>query len=314
MSEIVQVKETQVMPYIEIKRNDLIQLIGEPQLKRETSFAIQAVNANNYLATATPQSVAKCVWNIAITGLSLNPVLKLAYITPRKINGVLEALLMPSYQGMTKLITDTGSVKQIAAHVVFKGDVFDLEYGMETKLIHKPKFLTRENKDVTHAYAIALLADGTKQFEVMSVDEIYEIRERSDGYKAFKSGKAQSAIWEDHFGEMCRKTVIKRLCKYLPKSVINEKWEKVMQAVDIDNDDYPASDNQLVYIEKLLTNCSFGEDQKAYILSRVGNSMSKLEAEKFIEDLQLNQLGIRDGVNIPAKQLTATINEIKNAS
>lgn len=288
--EIAQIKENQVAPFIEIKRNDFISLIGENQLKKETSFAIQAVNANSYLATATPQSVAKCVWNVAITGLSLNPVLKLAYITPRKINGVLEALLMPSYQGMTKLITDTGSVKQIVAHVVYKGDVFTVEYGMETKLLHTPKFITRKNEDVTHVYAIAILADSTKQFEVMSVDEVRSIRERSDGYKAFVSGKASTAIWETDFGEMCRKTVIKRLCKYLPKTVMNEKWEKVMQAIDIDNNDYGASDEQVGYIERLMETCTYGPEQRAYIQSMLNSGMTKGDAEKFIEDLKLNQL------------------------
>lgn len=296
----LQVTEKTVLPYIQPRMQDFIDLIGEKNFKRETSFAIQAVNSNTYLATATPQSVAKAIWNVAITGLSLNPVLKLAYITPRKVNGVLEALLMPSYQGMTKLITDTGSVKQIVAHVVYRNDTFEVEYGTDIKLIHKPKFGKHTNEDVTHAYAIATLQDGSKQFEVMDIEEIYSIRARSDGYRAFKSGKASTAIWESDFGEMCRKTVIKRLCKYLPKSVINEKWEKVMQAVDIDNSEYAASEQQLVFIENLVGTCTLEESHKAYIMSKVESGMSKGEAEKFIEDLQLNQLAKRDMPNMSA--------------
>lgn len=290
----LQVSEKSVLPLLQPRMDSLIKLIGQDNMTRETSFAIQAVNANNYLATATPQSVAKAIWNVAITGLSLNPVLKLAYITPRKVNGNVEALLMPSYQGMAKLITDTGSVKQIAAYVVYKGDQFTVEYGMDTKLIHVPKFQTRKNDDVTHAYAIAILADGTKQFEVISIEEIYSIRERSDGYKSFKAGKATSAIWETDFGEMCRKSAIKRLCKYLPKTEMGEKWEKVMTAVDIDNNDYSASENQLTYIERLLDTSTYGQQQKDYIMMQVNSGMTKGDAEKYIEDLQLNQLAARD--------------------
>jgi len=300
MADIVQVKENQVAPFIEVKKNDLIQLIGEPQLKRETSFAIQAVNANSYLSTATPQSVAKCVWNVAITGLSLNPVLKLAYITPRNVNGVMEALLMPSYQGITKLITDTGSVKRVVARVVYKGDIFEVEYGMETKIIHKPKFQTTKNEDVTHVYAIALLTDGEQQFEVMSLEEIHSIRARSDGYRAFTNGKAKTAIWESDFGEMAKKTVIKRLCKYLPKSVINEKWEKAMTAIDIDNNDYSASEQQIQYIDTLLNNSTYDQRQKDYINSQVENGITKGDAEKLIEDLLLNQLAFKDRQNMNA--------------
>lgn len=302
------VSEKTVLPYIQPRMTELLNLIGKDNFTRETSFAIQAVNSSAYLATATPQSVAKAIWNVAITGLSLNPVLKLAYITPRKVNGQVEAILMPSYQGMTKLITDTGSVKQVRAHVVYQGDTFEVEYGTETKLIHKPKFGKHENTDVTHVYAVATLTDGSTQFEVMDIDEIYNIRARSDGYRAFKSGNAKTAIWESDFGEMCRKTVIKRLCKYLPKSVMNEKWEKVMQAVDVDNSDYPASEQQMAYIEKLLSTCSYAEEQKSYITSMLGTGMTIGDAEKIIEDLQLNQLGIRDGKSVSAKELTENIN------
>lgn len=309
----LQVSEKSVLPFLQPRMESLVKLIGQDNLTRETSFAIQAVNSNTYLATATPTSVAKAIWNVAITGLSLNPVLKLAYITPRKIGGVLEALLMPSYQGMTKLITDTGSVKQIAAHVVYNGDVFEVEYGTETKLRHTPKFKSRKNDDVTHAYAVAVLQDGSKQFEVMSIEEIHAIRERSDGYKAFKAGNAKTAIWESDFGEMCRKTVIKRLCKYLPKSIINEKWERVMNAVDIDNNEYAASEQQLAYIENLLGTCSLEDSHKAYIMSRIENGMSKGEAEKFIEDLQLNQLGVRDGANVKSGQLLVEVNKAVDA-
>lgn len=307
MADIVQVKESQIAPLIDIKKQDLISLIGENQLKRETSFAIQAVNSNAYLATATPQSVFKCIWNVAITGLSLNPVLKLAYITPRKVNGVLEALLMPSYQGMTKLITDTGSVKAVIAFVVYKNDVFEVEYGMDTKIIHKPKFGHHENSDVTHAYAIATLADGSKQFEVMSIEEIHAIRERSDGYRAFKTGKANSAIWETDFGEMAKKTVIKRLCKYLPKSVINEKWERVMNAVDIDNNDYSATEQQISYIESLVSSSTYDDRQRQYILSQIENGVTKGDAEKLIEDLQLNQLPYRDLSQLSAGDSKAAV-------
>lgn len=289
-NELTLVTENKVLPFIAPKNNELISLIGKNALTAETSFAIQAVNSNSYLATATPQSVAKCIWNVAITGLSLNPVLKLAYITPRKVNGTVEAILMPSYQGMAKLITDTGSVKKIAAQVVYKGDVFEVEYGMETKIIHKPKFATRKNEDVTHAYAIALLVDGSQQFEVMSIDEIHAIRERSDGYRAFKKGITNSCIWESDFGEMCRKTVIKRLCKYLPKSVITKEWEKAMTAIDIDNKDYPMSIQQEGYARILLENSTYDANQRQFIESQLDNGISSGDCDKIIEDLKLNQM------------------------
>lgn len=296
-TQLTVLTEKQMTTLIEPKKAELVRLIGRDNLTRETSFAIQAVNANSFLATAEPTSVAKCIWNVAITGLSLNPVLKLAYITPRKKKeGGTEAILMPSYQGMVKLITDTGSVKQVIARVVYEGDEFTVDYGMDTNIIHRPKFKHKpdEKAAVTHAYAIAVLSDGSKQFEVMSAEEINVIRDRSDSYRAFKNGKAQSAIWDSDYGEMCRKTVIKRLCKYLPKSVHNEKWEKLMTAVDIDNKEYPASYEQKDYALRLMDNSTYDEEQRKYIKCRIEDDLSMGEIEGIIEDLKLNQLAAVD--------------------
>lgn len=283
------ITEKSVSPFITPKQNDIIKLIGQDNFLRETSFAIQAANSNSYLSTATPQSVGKAVWNVAITGLSLNPLLKLAYLTPRKINGAVEAVLMPSYIGLCKLITDTGSVTKIEARIVYKDDDFALEYGTETKLHHRPKFNNKDN-NMMLVYAIATLTDGRTQFEVMTIDEINIIRDKSDGYMAFKNGKTQSAIWVDHYGEMCKKTVVKRLTKYLPKSLHNDKWTKVMQAVDFDNHDYSASNEQQTYIESLVSSSTYDERQRTFIMSRIEAGVTRGEAEKIIDDLKNNQL------------------------
>lgn len=277
------ITENKVLPLLKSKEADIIRMIGRDNLTREMSFALQAVNSNDYLAKSTPASVAKCVVNIAFTGLSLNPVLKYAYITPRRVNNQVEAILMPSYIGLCKLITDAGSVRNIYAYLVHEGDEFEPVFGTELGLIHKPKF----GDKVTHAYAVAVLNDGSKQFEVMTVADINEIRERSDGYKSFKAGKAKSCIWVSDYGEMAKKTVIKRLTKYLPKT---EKWEKIATAIDIDNQDYPATEGQIGYIERLLEHCTYEERQKEYIQMQVNGGLTIQDAETIINGLQMHQL------------------------
>lgn len=304
MSDLVKVTEKSIAPFITPKQQDFIALIGEDNLKRETSFAIQAVNANDYLSQATPQSVAKAIWNVAITGLSLNPIHKLAYITPRKVGNNLEALLMPSYQGLCKLLTDTGSVKTVYAHPVYKGDDFDIELGERYSLSHKPKFLSKE---ITHVYAVAILHDGTKQFEVMSAEQISEIRDLSDGYKAFKAGRAKTAIWDSFYDEMCRKTVIKRLTKYLPKT---DKWERLNEAIEVDNSIYPATLNQEEKILRLVKTSAYDDSQRSYIEAQVEAGISKVDADKIISDLELNQLNpVTHGGQIGAKEANDAVNQ-----
>lgn len=299
------VTEKQIAPFLEPKIQDVVKMIGKDSLTRETSFALQAVNANNYLASATPQSVAKCVLNVAFTGLSLNPVLKYAYLTPRRTGSAIEAILMPSYIGLCKLITDTGAVRNIYAHLVHQEDEFDVLYGTSESIQHKPKF----KGEVSHVYAVAVLPDGGTQFEVMTVDDVNEIRERSDSYKAFKAGKAKSCIWESDYGEMAKKTVIKRLTKYLPKT---ETWAKVSEAIEMDNQDFPATDGQYIYIESLLDNSTYDEKMKEGVMRRIVSGMTTSEAKDIIEHLRDNQLEpISTGGNYGQREISEKIkNEV----
>ena len=64
---------------------------------------------------------------------------------------------------------------------------------------------------MSFVYAVAQLKGGGVQFEVMSRAEIEEVRKTS------KAG--QSGPWSSHWEEMAKKTVIRRLFKYLPVSI-----------------------------------------------------------------------------------------------
>lgn len=301
--QLIPLTENSVMPYVQPKATDLIKMIGEENLKRETSFAIQAANANSYLSQATPQSVAKAIWNVAITKLTLNPIHALAYLTPRRIGQSVEAILMPSYRGIVKLLTDTGSIKNAYAHVVYEGDEFEVLLGVEYTLKHKPMF---KSSKITHVYAVGVLHDDTKQFEVMSVEEINLIRERSDGYRAFKSGKAQTAIWESDYGEMARKTVIKRLAKYLPKT---DRWDEVNQAISIDNEEYQSTIGQDSYILSLVETSTYEHDKRHSIVKHVESGITSDEAEAYIKDLQNNQLNkLQAGIAMNASETSKEVN------
>lgn len=144
------------------RKDQFIAMLGgdKQAFARELSFAAQAVNASELLKKCDAVSVAASVWNVALTGLSLNPILKLAYLTPRwnSKSGNNECVLMPSYQGLVKLITDTGAAKKIEARLIYEGDEFIEEYGNEYRIIHRPKF--PKGKTIIGAYAIATLSNG----------------------------------------------------------------------------------------------------------------------------------------------------------
>lgn len=265
-------------------KDRFLQLSKEATFIKECSFAIQHLNKNSYLRGATQESILESVLNVAQLGLTLNPVSKIAYLVPRYIGGKLICSLDISYQGYVKLATDTGSVKNIYSHIVYEGDLFEQSLGTSPEIIHKPK-LGQRNKPIA-VYAIAILSDGRKQIEVMDISEVNDIREISESYKAFKSGKAKSCIWDDYYDEMARKTVIKRICKYLPKT---EMWDKLYKAIDIDNEDYKISNEQINYIESIIDTASYSQEKKEFILRYI-NTYNADQASKLIEDLKINQI------------------------
>lgn len=284
MTQVSLVTESKLFNFLAPRKADIIRYMGgEDNYKREVSFAIQAANGNTQLQQATHDSICKAIYNLSITGLSLNPILKLAYLTPRKNGDYVEALLMPSYQGLVKLLKDSGCVKQVYAHCRFDGDDFEYSLGTEVTIKHTPKFTS---KKLIGVYAVAILPDGEKIVEYMNLEEVEEIRSRSDGYRAFKKGLIKSTPWVTDEAEMFRKTAIRRIFKYVPKT---SNYNRVAEAIALDEKEFPATLGQEQYIESLVRTSSYNHDTQEMILAKFGE-MTNGEAENIIADLQLNQM------------------------
>lgn len=116
---------------------------------------------------------------------------------------------MPMVYGLIKRTRQSGELASLSAHVVYENDTFDYALGDDEHIDHKPT-MQPDRGQIIAAYAIAKLKDGTVQREVMTVAEIEEVRNVS---RAKNAGP-----WTQWFGEMARKTVVRRLCKYLPLS------------------------------------------------------------------------------------------------
>jgi len=115
------------------------------------------------------------------------------------------------------LAFNSGDVTSLKAMEVCENDHFSYEYGLDEHLRHKPA--AGERGEVIAFYAYARLRGGGFVFEIMSRAEVEKVRDGSEGYKAFKAGFTKSTPWNDHFVQMGRKTLIRRLSNYLPRSV-----------------------------------------------------------------------------------------------
>jgi phage RecT family recombinase len=203
----------------------------------EKGFAIQLLKNSSYLmqvATAAPQSLQQAITNVAAIGLSLNPAEKMAYLIPRNIKiskdkWETRVFLEPSYIGLIRLATNSGSIDWIQANTVHESDTFT-DNGMGDKPTHVfDAFANKEKRgDVVGVYAVAKTSKGDYLTATMSLDRILEIRDRSESYKKYQSG-----VWVTDFEEMAKKAVIRLLFKTLPRTDENSR---MAMAVEISNE------------------------------------------------------------------------------
>ena len=182
------------------------------------------------LMNCVPATMLNAIASCVQLGLEFNSPLQHAHLIPYKNRkaGVTECQLVIGYKGLIELARRSGNIKTIEARLIYSDEEFEVEYGLDPKLVHKPNLMSafknkmglRSDSDIIGAYAVAHFLEGGYQFEVMSRAEIDKIKE---------SSKAKFGPWIDYYSEMARKTVLRRLCKFLPLT------PELAQAVDLDD-------------------------------------------------------------------------------
>jgi recombination protein RecT len=186
---------------------------------RIVRIVMTALRTTRDLAKCTPESFMGCVLTSAQLGLEVNTPMQHAWLIPRK-NGalsraqnkeVIECKLIVGYQGMIELSMRSGRIAGINAQVVREGDFFEYELGLTPKLVHRHgPSADREEKPITHAYAVARIKDAEPVFEVLSAAQLQA--------RAGRSSAGGSGPWTTDIEAMCRKTAARALWKWIPKS------------------------------------------------------------------------------------------------
>jgi recombination protein RecT len=186
--------------------------------ERLIRIVVTATQRTPTLLECTPQSLAMSVIQCAELGIEPNLIGE-AYLIPYGK----QCTMIPGYKGLMKIARNSGDILSIEARAVYEGDEFMFKYGSTQFIEHVPKGETSDDK-ITHFYALAKLKNGETQFEVMTKSQVDAVRNSS---KAGKFGP-----WKDHYAEMGRKTVVRRLCKYLPASAELSKAVTYDERVD----------------------------------------------------------------------------------
>lgn len=202
------------------------ELIGGEQFKQQLSLALPshmtpdrfarialtALQRTPKLQDCTQTSLFKCLLDLSAAGLE--PDGRRAYLIPYGT----ECTLILSYMGMIELVRRSGDVASIRSELVCENDDFSWENG---KVTHKVDW-RKPRGEVQAVYAEAVLKSGETQTATMTKDEVDSIRKRS------RSGA--SGPWATDYGEMAKKTSIRRLCKLLPLS------SEIAEHIDKDGD------------------------------------------------------------------------------
>jgi recombination protein RecT len=190
---------------------------------RLIKVALIATSRVPQLLDCNPQSVLRCIMTAAELGLEPGGPFGHAYLIPFK--GV--CTLIVGYQGLVELAHRSGRLLSISAHVVHENDPHKVKFGKRLILWHSP-CLTGDPGQPIFSYAVAELKGGGIQAAVMTIAEIDRIRQRS---AAVKSGRPTP--WDTDEEEMQKKTVLRRLCKLLPKSA----EDRLARAFEIDDEE-----------------------------------------------------------------------------
>jgi recombination protein RecT len=203
--------------------------------ERVLKIALNNFQKSPALAKCTGDSIFRAVMQAAELGFEPGGALGQAHLVAYKET----CTLLVDYKGLCDLAYRSGNISSINAFAVYEGDTFDVEYGSEPRIIHKPNFSgPRDPRNVICVYAVIRLKDGGLLTDVMSRAEVEAVRARS---RASGGGP-----WVTDWAEMAKKTVLRRTLKRAPKSTEMQKVLALEHAADTGNFADPIFDADLI--------------------------------------------------------------------
>ena len=208
---------------------------------RIARIALTTLRSNPKLQSCDGRSFLAALMQSSQLGLEPNTPLGEAYIIPYGK----EASFQVGYKGLLSLAHRTGEYRTIYAMEVYENDQFKYGYGLDPFLVHMPDD-DPEGEPIAY-YAVYHLVNGGKEFRVWTTAKV---KKHAMQYsQAFQKG--WTSPWKTDFDSMAKKTVLKDLLKFAPKSIEFARAismdETVKKDIDADMSIVPAIDVDYSY-------------------------------------------------------------------
>jgi recombination protein RecT len=220
-------------PLIQFRRDikDALPTFGlatEKEQERLSSVMMVAVDKDPGLLAANRASLIAAARKCASHGLlpDGNEAVLQVYNTQVSDNGttvwVQKVVYNPMVRGIIKRVLRSGDVHTFWAEVVYEGEEFNLDISQgDRRPTHTADYLNRKG-DVVGAYAVAKMANGTIDTEVLTMAEIEKIK---------GVAKAKN-VWANWFEEKAKVAALRRLSKRLKLS--SEDMDAIMNPGESD--------------------------------------------------------------------------------
>lgn len=206
--------------HLESRKGDLARLVPKHlNLDRLMKLAMASMERSQKLRECDLASVVQCVMTCAELGLEPGGALGGAYLVPFKGH----CKLVIGYRGYIDLMRRSGKVSLVEAVVVYAKDRFRYSRGLNPVLEHEP-YIDGAPGPMLRVYCVVTMADGAKQFEVLSKAQVDAIRARAPS--------SSDGPWVTDYDEMAKKTAVRRVAKLCPMST------EMARAIEAEDEPY----------------------------------------------------------------------------
>jgi recombination protein RecT len=157
------------------------------------------------------QSILNSAMTAACLGLEVDGVTGQGFLIPFKD----KAQFITGYKGYNTMAARSGYT--LNASVVREGDAFDYQLGTSGFIHHKPLLGGERTRKILAAYAQATMPGRDSIIQVLSIDEIMAVKDKSPG------AKKSDSPWNDPyigFPAMASKTAKRRLGRDMPLNIM----------------------------------------------------------------------------------------------